>query len=73
MKATVTFQKVAAGEFDVLLDGVKSQYSIVNGSKGVSGHGVNVYGIAKPAGTQWIGTLQAAKKLVAFWLTKEAK
>jgi len=68
----VTFEKVTTGEFNVLLDGVATGHTIINGSKGVSGHGQNVYGIIKADGTtRWIGTLQAAKKLLTFSLTKK--
>jgi hypothetical protein len=67
----VSFKKVTTGEFDVLLNGVKTGHTIVNGSKGVSGFGQNVYGIVKPGGTtKWIGTLQACKKIMTHSLTK---
>lgn len=67
----VTFKRVRAGEFTVLLDGVETGHSIINGSAGVSGFGPNVYGVVKPAGgVYWIGTLQAAKKALAFSLTR---
>lgn len=69
----VTFQKVTTGEFDVLVDGRKTAYSIVNGSKGMSGYGRNVYGIVKEgASVRWIGSLQTCKKTLTFQLTKEA-
>jgi len=69
---TVSFQKITTGEFDVLLDGQPTGHHIVNGSKGTSGHGPNMYGIIKPPGTvRWIGTLQACKKILTFTLTKK--
>jgi hypothetical protein len=68
MKA-VTFCKVTTGEFDVLVDGAKSGYTITNGSRGLSGQTENVYGIIKPGGSvRWIGTLQACKKVLRFTL-----
>lgn len=74
MEKKVTFKKIATGEFDVLLDGIHSKYTIVNGSRGLSGHGANVYGIVAPGvPTKWLGTLASCKKMVTFWLTKEAK
>lgn len=69
----VTFERVATGHFDVLLDGAKTRFSIINGSAGVSGHGLNVYGIASGDSVRWIGTLQACKKIVRFTLTRKAR
>jgi hypothetical protein len=73
MKNTVTFEKITTGEFDVLLNGQKTGFGIVNGSKGLSGQTENVYGITKRDGSiRWIGTLQTAKKIMTFTLTKGA-
>lgn len=70
---TIQFRKVATGEFDVLKDTVNTGYRIVNGSLGLSGRDTpNFYGIVTPSGRrQWVGTLQACKKLVTVWLTKK--
>jgi hypothetical protein len=68
----VTFERVMAGQFAVLLNGARTEYQIVNGSLGVSGYGQNVYGIVKDgASPRWIGTLQACKKIMTFTLTKQ--
>ena len=72
MSNVVTFQKITTGEFDVLLNGNKTEYFIVNGSKGLSGYTENVYGIRKAGGVRWIGTLQACKKILSFTLGKRA-
>lgn len=74
MNNRVTFQKVATGQFDVYLDGVKTNRGIVNGSLGLSGLDKNMYGIVRGDGSvKWIGTLQSCKKILTFTLTKEAK
>lgn len=72
MDNTVTFQKTATGQFDVLLNGQKTEYGIINGSLGLSGKDTrNMYGITKATGSvRWVGTLQAAKKMVTFWVLK---
>ena len=70
---SVTFQKRTTGEFEVLFNGHPTEYSIINGSKGASGFGQNMYGIAKQSNpTRWIGSLQACKKSLIFTLEKRA-
>jgi hypothetical protein len=62
---TIEIKRTSPGEFAALRDGEPTGYGIVNGSLGVSGHGQNLYGITKPDGsTRWVGTLQAAKKVL---------
>jgi hypothetical protein len=75
MNNVVTFKKVTTGNFDVLVNGVPCEHTIINGSLGVSGRNTeNMYGITGTAkGTRWIGTLQACKKLMIHKFTKEAK
>lgn len=71
MASSVSFQRVATGIFDVLRNGEKTKHQIVNGSLGLSGKDTpNVYGVTKSNGSvQWVGTLQASKKLVTYWLS----
>ena len=69
----ITFQKVQTGIFDVLLNGQKTQYTIQNGCLGLSGRDTaNVYGICDESKqtVKWIGSLQATKKVVTYWLSK---
>ena len=71
----VTFNRVCNGHFDVLKDGVKTDYYIVNGSLGVSGRGRNLYGIGRESeigqGTiKWLGPLATCKRVVTNWLSK---
>ena len=66
---TVTFEKVSTGVFDVYANGVKTKYEIINGSAGLSGRDtMNMYGISGGSQVRWVGTLQAAKKLVTVWV-----
>lgn len=53
--------------FAVLWNGQATGYSIINGSKGLSGRDTrNMYGIISPSGqVTWIGSLQSAKQLLA--------
>jgi len=69
---TMTTKRAASGQFDVYLNGFQTEFSIVNGSLGLSGHGVNTYGItnSKTGQVRWIGTLQACKKILNFTLLK---
>lgn len=63
---TVTFTKVQTGIFDVYVDGVKSDYQIINGSAGLSGHDTaNIYGLVNhnTGYIKWLGPLVTAKKL----------
>jgi hypothetical protein len=75
--ATITFKKISAGNFEVLENGQNTGYGIVNGSAGLSGHDTaNMYGITRQHGSvnvKWVGTLQAAKKMVTFWLSTKAQ
>lgn len=69
--ATVTFQRVANGEFHSFANGVKTPYVIVNGSHGSPGV-PNIYGITKDMNTaKWIGTLQACKKIITYTLSRK--
>lgn len=63
---TVTFKKIATGEFDVLHNGVPSGFLIINGSLGLSGRDTpNMYGFAKGSNPpKWVGTLAACKKIM---------
>jgi hypothetical protein len=75
MKNEVKFERVANGQFKVLVNGADSGWEIFNGSMGASGRGNNIYGIHK-SGTETyrqIGSLQACKKMLAFTLQKESK
>jgi hypothetical protein len=71
---TLTTTKEATGEFAVLWNDELTGYSIINGSRGLSGRNTpNVYGIVKPDGShRWIGTLQACKKILAHTFQKRA-
>jgi hypothetical protein len=66
----VTFKKTQTGVFEVLENNEKTCYLIQNGMLGCSGHGVNLYGILNTSTDKvtWIGSLQAAKKAVGYWL-----
>lgn len=68
----MTTQRVANGEFKVLLNGEPTRFTIINGSHGYRGNGAtNTYGIVAPnVAPVWVGSLQSAKKLVAVWLHK---
>lgn len=70
----MTTKRIANGQFEVLWNGEPTKYSIINGSLGLSGRNTqNHYGITSGTGLTWVGTLQAAKKLVRFWLEKQAR
>jgi hypothetical protein len=74
MSKQVTFNKVTTGIFEVLVDGEKTSWHIINGSAGLSGRGQNMYGITKGDGSpKWIGSLQACKKILTYSLNKEVK
>lgn len=69
----MTTKKIGTGEFEVLWNGQPTRFSIVNGSRGLSGRDTfNMYGIvtAGKETPKWIGTLHNAKKIVADWLKK---
>lgn len=67
--------KVSTGEFDVYDNGVKTKYSIYNGSAGLSGKGNNEYLIRTKIGDDYkrtyAGSLQKAKKMVEFWIGRD--
>lgn len=72
-KVTVTFERVSNGEFFSYADGVKTPYTIINGSHGAPGVS-NVYGITRDMkSAKWIGTLQACKKIVQFTVNDKLK
>lgn len=75
---TITWKKVATGQFDALIDGQPSKWQVVNGSLGLSGRDTPNYylpckgdaSIMKPGfGT----TLGAAKEMVEKRIKKEAE
>ena len=67
-----TTVKVRTGEFDCYWNGVKTKYTIFNGSVGASGMGDNTYGVknAETGKSIVAGSLQKAKKIVEFTLKK---
>lgn len=68
---TVTFERQGNGFFRAFVDGIQSKYYIINGDLGTSGTGRNMYGVTSddPAvKVRWIGSLQKAKKTLAFTL-----
>lgn len=69
--------KVSTGEFEVFENGVKTKYSIYNGSAGMSGRGKNEYLIRTEVGdnykSTYAGSLQKAKKMVNFWVESDRK
>ena len=69
---TVTFKRITNGEFEVYKDGVITKYHIFNSSQGVSGLGNNVYGLEDIETRKIVfpGSLQQAKKVVTYWLSK---
>jgi hypothetical protein len=76
----VTFERVANGIFSVYVNGLKTEWEIINGCLGSSGNGRNLYGISRPDANlpggcfvRWIGSLAACKKTLKFTLTKTAK
>lgn len=70
---TITFNRVATGQFEVLNDGQETGYRIINGSAGLSGRDTqNVYGVVRPTGkVVWIGSLQSAKKCILLTFKKK--
>ena len=72
----LTTNRIAAGQFEVLWNGQKTDWHIVNGSLGLSGRDTqNVYGIANEVTGKrcWIGTLQACKKCLTLTLKKSSQ
>ena len=62
----ITIKKQSPGEFTVLSDGEPTEWSIVNGSHGLSGRDTrNMYGIvnSKTGQVRWIGPLHSAKQI----------
>ena len=73
MKNQVTFAKVQTGIFDVLLNGEKTEYQIINGSLGMTGRDtVNMYGITNSTNqsVRWFGPLVTCKKAITHTLNK---
>lgn len=70
---TVTFNRVRTGEFEVLLNGVVTNWRIVNGSMGVSGRGKNTYCLyhIQTGKTIAVGSLASAKKSMVYTLTRK--
>jgi len=67
--------KISNGVFQVSLNGVETNHTIINSSAGMSGRGKNEYIIVTRTSSDtrhtYAGSLQRAKKLVAHWLGKE--
>lgn len=57
----------------MLWNNLETKYSIFNGSAGMSGFGANEYVIhnSETGKNVKIGSLQKAKKTVAWWLSKQ--
>jgi len=72
-KPNIVIERQFDGFFLSFVDGQRAKYEIWNGSRGVSGRGVNTYGIknTETGAIKWIGSLAACKKLVKYWLEKE--
>jgi hypothetical protein len=72
---TIEIKRVFLGEFESYLNGEKTNLTIVNGSRGLSGRDTqNIYVVCKGGEiTRIMGTLQMCKKAVTHWLTKRAK
>ncbi len=71
----LTTNKIATGQFEVLWNGKKTDWTVFNGSLGLSGRDTqNVYGIANhvTGKRRFIGTLQACKKCLALTFKKQA-
>jgi hypothetical protein len=72
----MTTERTGNGTFNVLWDGERTRYTIVNGSLGVSGRGRNTYGIvwgSTKSERRWLGSLASCKKAVSHWLSKSNK
>ncbi len=71
--ANVTFKRVCNGIFETYVDGVKTDWEIVNGSLGLSGNDRNVYGInnTKSGSIKWLGPLRTCKKTLELTLAKK--
>ena len=68
----LTTQKITTGVFEVLWNGEKTPYQIINGSAGFTGRNTrNTYGIIGNGKTIWIGSLASSKKTVGVWLSKK--
>ena len=71
----VTTKRIMLGEFEVYLDGDKTEYTIHNGSRGLSGRDtVNTYAICnqRTGKITVLGPLNTCKKAVEFTLLKKA-
>jgi hypothetical protein len=73
MENDITTKRVGNGHFEVLRNGVKTGYLIINGSLGTSGRGQNMYGFIAPGktGAEWKGSLAACKRAVAYILKRQ--
>lgn len=68
---TVTTIKITTGFFQVLNNGVKTDWQIINGDLGSSGNAKNMYGIKKgDAAPKWIGSLAKCRKTIELSLKK---
>lgn len=69
----VEIVRVSNGIFEVSQNGVKTDWEIVNGSRGVSGYGRNIYCIYNNKTGKFVqcGTLNDAKKSVKYVLAKK--
>jgi len=65
---TITIQKVQTGIFQSFVDGVKTDWEIVNGCMGASGRGQNIYCMYNTKSGKFIpiGSLQGAKKSLFY-------
>lgn len=68
----ITFKRVGNGQFESYLNGVKTQYGIVNGSLGLSGRGHNMYGVTWGDNIKWLGPLRTCKMMVVAKIEKDA-
>jgi len=71
----MTTNKIGNGHFEVLWNGVITEYGIVNGSLGQSGNEPNLYGTTnKLTGKiNWHGSIQRCKSLLKHTLEKNNK
>lgn len=71
----ITWNRVAPGEFDALVDGERNGWQVINGSHGFTGSGAaNTYGIAAPNGNiKWVGKLHDAKGMAETIIRHKAK
>ena len=67
---TITFERIANGNFQVSVGNTPTKYTIVNGNLGISGNGNNEYIIVNSETGKHTraGSLQRAKKILSHWL-----